>query len=51
MLRREPHRGVQVLVMTGAEIVDTFRLRAALELEAIRIVIAAREVPTRPPRR
>ena len=45
MLRREPHRGVQVLVMTGADIVDTFRLRAALELEAIRIVIAAREVP------
>ena len=45
MLRREPHRGVQVPVMTGADIVDTFRLRAALELEAIRIVIAARQVP------
>ncbi|MGH2962196.1 MAG: GntR family transcriptional regulator [Solirubrobacterales bacterium] len=45
MLRREPHRGVQVPVMTREDIVDTFRLRAALELEAVRIVIAARLVP------
>jgi DNA-binding GntR family transcriptional regulator len=45
MLRREPHRGVQVPVMTTDDIVDTFRLRAALELEAVRIVIAAKLVP------
>jgi DNA-binding GntR family transcriptional regulator len=45
MLRRVPHRGVQVPVMTADDIVDTFRLRAALELEAVRIVIAARRVP------
>jgi DNA-binding GntR family transcriptional regulator len=45
MLRREPHRGVQVPVMTADDIVDTFRLRAALELEAVRIVIAEKLVP------
>lgn len=45
VLRREPHRGVQVPVMTREDIVDTFRLRAALELEAVRIVIGARLVP------
>lgn len=44
-LRRVPHRGVQVPVMTADDIVDTFRLRAALELEAVRIVIGARQVP------
>ena len=27
MLRREPHRGVQVTVLDAADIVDTFRLR------------------------
>ncbi len=31
MLRREPHRGVQVPVLSADDIVDTFRLRAALE--------------------
>jgi DNA-binding GntR family transcriptional regulator len=45
MLRREPHRGVSVPVMTTDDIIDTFRLRAALELEAVRIVIAAKLVP------
>jgi DNA-binding GntR family transcriptional regulator len=45
MLRREPHRGVEVTVQTAADIVDTFRLRAALELEAVRLVIAAGRVP------
>jgi len=45
MLRREPHRGVQVTVLTAEDIVDTFRLRAALETEAARLVIAAKRVP------
>lgn len=45
MLRREPHRGVQVPVLNAADIVDTFRLRAALETEAVRILIAEERVP------
>ncbi len=45
MLRREPHRGVQVTVLTAADILDTFRLRAALETEAVRLLIAAGRVP------
>jgi DNA-binding GntR family transcriptional regulator len=45
MLRREPHRGVQVTVLDAADIVDTFRLRTALETEAVRIVIASGRVP------
>ena len=45
MLRREPHRGVQVTVLTANDIVDTFRLRTALETEAVRLVIAAKRVP------
>lgn len=45
MLRREPHRGVQVTVMSADDIVDTFRLRMALETEAVRIVMAEGRVP------
>jgi DNA-binding GntR family transcriptional regulator len=45
MLRREPHRGVHVTVLTAADIVDAFRLRTALETEAVRIVIAEGRVP------
>lgn len=45
MLRREPHRGVQVTVLTADDILDTFRLRAALETEAVRLLIAAGRVP------
>src|SRR5262245_13602006 len=45
MLRREPHRGVAVTVLAAADIVDTFRLRAALETEAVRILIAEGRVP------
>ena len=45
MLRREPHRGVAVTVLTAADIIDTFRLRAALETEAVRLLIAAKRVP------
>ena len=40
LLRREPNRGVTVPVLDPEDIVDIFRVRAALELEAIRIVIA-----------
>ena len=45
MLRREPHRGVQVTVLDATDILDTFRLRTALETEAVRIVIAEGRVP------
>jgi DNA-binding GntR family transcriptional regulator len=45
MLRREPHRGVQVTVMNAQDILDTFRLRTALETEAVRILIAEGRVP------
>ena len=42
---REPHRGVQVTVLEAADILDTFRLRTALETEAVRIVIGEGRVP------
>lgn len=45
MLHREPNRGVQVRTLTAEDIVDAFRLRAALETEAVRLVIAAGRVP------
>jgi DNA-binding GntR family transcriptional regulator len=45
MLHREPHRGVQVTVLDAAAIVDVFRLRTALETEAVRILIASGRVP------
>lgn len=41
LLRRSPNRGVQLAVLGEADITDIFRLRAALELEAVRLVIAA----------
>jgi DNA-binding GntR family transcriptional regulator len=40
LLRRVPNRGVAVPVLDAEDIVDIFRVRAALELEAVRIVIA-----------
>jgi DNA-binding GntR family transcriptional regulator len=39
LLLRTPNRGVQLAVLGPADIVDIFRLRAALELEATRLVI------------
>ena len=45
LLRREPHRGVQVTVLTAADIIDTFRLRTALEVEAVRLMAVSGEVP------
>lgn len=41
LLRRLPNRGVQLTVLDGDDIVDIFRLREALEIEAIRQVMAA----------
>jgi DNA-binding GntR family transcriptional regulator len=45
MLKREPHRGVLVTVLNAEDILDTFRLRTALETEAVRILIAEGRVP------
>jgi len=46
LLRRSPNRGVQLTVLDADDIVDIFRLRKALELEATRLVVAAgTEVP------
>lgn len=41
LLRRSPNRGVQLAVLDGSDITDIFRLRVALELEAVREVITA----------
>src|SRR5262245_18091260 len=45
MLHREPHRGVEVIVLDASDIVDVFMLRTALETEAVRILIASNRVP------
>ena len=45
LLLREPNRGVQVPVLDPDDLIDVFRLRTALELEAVRLVIASGEVP------
>jgi DNA-binding GntR family transcriptional regulator len=42
LLRRAANRGVHVPALGPDDIVDIFRVRAALELEAVRIVIAER---------
>ena len=39
LLRREPNRGVQLAVLDSDDIIDIFKLRAALELEAVRLVV------------
>ena len=36
LLRREPNRGVQVPVFEPDDLIDVFRLRTALEVEAVR---------------
>jgi DNA-binding GntR family transcriptional regulator len=38
LLRRLPNRGVQLAVLDADDIIDIFKLRAALELEAVRLV-------------
>jgi DNA-binding GntR family transcriptional regulator len=45
LLRREPNRGVHVPVFAEADIEDIFKLRVALEVEAVRLVILAGAVP------
>lgn len=45
LLRREPNRGVEVPELSAADVADIFRLRAALELEAVRLVTEAGIVP------
>ena len=45
LLRREPNRGVQVPVFEPSDLIDVFRVRTALEVEAVRLVIAATGVP------
>ena len=46
LLLREPNRGVQVPTFDPAHLIDVFRLRTALEIEAVRLVVASGEVPT-----
>lgn len=45
LLKREPHRGVEVPVLAAADVTDIFKLRTALELEAVRLVGEAGIVP------
>jgi DNA-binding GntR family transcriptional regulator len=45
LLRREPNRGVHVPVFEADDLIDVFRLRTALEVEAVRLVIAADHLP------
>jgi len=45
LLRREPHRGVEVAVLAADDVADIFKLREALEIEAVRIVTQAGVVP------
>jgi DNA-binding GntR family transcriptional regulator len=45
LLHREPNRGVQVPVFAPDDLIDVFRLRTALEVEAVRLVVASGEVP------
>ncbi len=45
LLRREPNRGVQVPVFSREDVEDIFKLRVALEVEAMRLVIEAGSVP------
>jgi DNA-binding GntR family transcriptional regulator len=43
LLRRSPNRGVQLAILDHDDIVDIFRLRRTLELEATRLVVEAGE--------
>ncbi len=45
LLKREPHRGVEVAVLAADDVADIFKLRDALEIEAVRIVTQAKVVP------
>lgn len=45
VLRHTPNRGVHVPELDADDVVDVFRLRAALESEAIRLIITAASTP------
>jgi DNA-binding GntR family transcriptional regulator len=45
LLVREPNRGVHVPVLEPNDLIDVFQLRTALELEAVRLVMATGEIP------
>jgi len=45
LLLREPNRGVHVPVFDPDDLIDVFRLRIALEVEAVRLVMATGRVP------
>jgi len=45
LLLREPNRGVQVPTFDPAHLIDVFRLRTALEVEAVRLVVTSGEIP------
>ncbi len=45
LLKREPHRGVEVAILAADDVADIFKLREALEIKAVRIVTQAGVVP------
>ncbi len=45
VLRHTPNRGVHVPELDSDDVVDVFRLRAALESEAVRLIISAASTP------
>ena len=45
VLRHTPHRGTHVPELDSDDVVDIFRLRAALESEAVRLILAAGTPP------
>ncbi|MBN8868183.1 MAG: GntR family transcriptional regulator [Solirubrobacterales bacterium] len=45
LLKREPHRGVEVAILAAGDVADIFKLREALEVEAVRLVTQAGIVP------
>jgi DNA-binding GntR family transcriptional regulator len=45
LLHREPNRGVQVPIFAPDDLIDVFRLRTALEVEAVRLVVATGDIP------
>lgn len=45
LLRKAPNRGVHVPQLNADDIVDVFRLRSALESEAVRLLISSRSTP------
>ena len=45
LLRKAPNRGVHVPELNAEDVIDVFRLRAALESEAVRLLIAAGTTP------